>query len=108
MQNTSSETDLSANLFREVRSRMYGVLFYEKISATAEDDDDRIRYDSYFVIAIKEYCVNDPNNLTKPDHVKPIMPPRCHPGLETLWKGKDDRNFRELRMTHGKGPFINH
>ena len=84
-----TDLPLSADLYRKVRARYYGILFYDK--------KVKARF-------IKEWCTTTKGRLNKPELVRPTeLPPHlCHPGLKALWDGRDDRNLRGLKMKKGK------
>ena len=89
---------LSSDLTKNIRARMYGILFFDKTSAIVRDEDW-----TNYTFRVAEYCAKKPDfsSLKTPEYVRPIVPPDCHPGLAALWEGKDDRNDRELRLAHG-------
>ena len=83
------------NLFKKPRQRMYGVLFYEKPGALNKDLTE-------FEMSVEEWVCTGYGSLDEAVFVKPIIPPDgSHPGIENLWKNRDDRKFQGIQSLSG-------
>ena len=77
----------SGDLWKGLRKRMYGILFYEKPGALNVDKLD-------FVMKVEELVMTGPDSLEQSKTIKPTMPPlESHPGLAVLWKNQPEREY---------------
>ena len=79
----------TAKLFKNLRRRMYGALFYDKPGALSAGK---------FTAIIEEKCINFVSGQNETSQVTPILPPAgSHPGLDNLFDD-DYSNVSELRL----------
>ena len=76
-----------AQVWENLRRRLYGILLYEKPNAL---DATKTKFN----LTVSEYCMTGPGSLDEAKKQVPILPQNNnHPGLKKLWEGIDIRKI---------------